>query len=90
MCTLTSLQAVQADDMTPRQQALHVARHRIQTSHADIEVYQVVGTLEVALGGSWTETGTITALCAVLLQLERPGMSHQEASASTDASHVQL
>ena len=86
LCTPTSLRAVQADYMTPRQQALHVARHRIQTAHADFEVYHVVRTLAVALGASRTETGTITALRAVLLQLERPRMSHEEAITSTGAS----
>ena len=86
LCTPTSVRAVQANYMTPRQQALHVARHRIQTAHTDFEVYQVVRTLAVALGASRTETGTIKALRSVLLQLERPGMSDEEARASTGAS----
>ena len=72
--------------LTPRQQALHVARQRIHTAHVDVEVYQVVRTLAVALGASRTETGTIKALHSVLLQLERPGMSDEEARASTGAS----
>ena len=84
--TPTSLHAVQTDNMTPRQQALHVARHRIQAARVDVEVCQVVRTLAVALGASRTESGTIKALQAVLLQLERPGMSCDEARASTGAS----
>tara|TARA_B100000768_G_scaffold154007_1_gene150499 strand:+ start:217 stop:507 length:291 start_codon:yes stop_codon:yes gene_type:complete len=72
--------------MTPKQQALHVARHRIQAARVDIEVCQVVRTLAVALGASRTEGGTIKALHAVLIQLERPGMSCDEACASTGAS----
>ena len=72
--------------MTPRQQALHVARHRIQATRDDVEVCQVVRTLAVALGASRTETATIKALRAVLLQLERPEMSREEARASTGAS----
>ena len=82
----TSLHTVRSDDVTPRQQALHVARQRIHTAHVDVEVYQVVRTLAVALGASRTETGTIKALHAVLLQLERPEMSHEEARVSTGAS----
>ena len=84
--TPTSPHAVQTDNMTPRQQALHVARHRIQAARVDVEVCQVVRTLAVALGASRTESGTIKALQAVLLQLERPGMSCDEACASTGAS----
>ena len=72
--------------MTPRQQALHVARHRIQATSVDVEVCQAVRTLAVALGASRTETATIKALRAVLLQLERPEMSREEARASTGAS----
>ena len=85
-CPPTSLHAVQTDNMTPKQQALHVARHRIQAARVDIEVCQVVRTLAVALGASRTEGGTIKALHAVLIQLERPGMSCDEACASTGAS----
>ena len=84
--TPTSLQAVRTDSMTPRQQALHVARHRIQATSVDVEVCQAVRTLAVALGASRTETATIKALRAVLLQLERPEMSREEARASTGAS----
>ena len=85
-CTPTSLQAVQADNMTPRQQALHVARHRLQVTSDAVEVVQVVRNLALALGASRTEGGTIKALHAVLLQLDRHGMSSDEACASTGAS----
>ena len=85
-CTPTSLHAVQPDNMTPRQQALHVARHRIQGTQDAVEVVQVVRNLAIALGASRTEGGTIKALHAVLLQLDRHGMSSEEACASTGAS----
>ena len=71
---------------TQQQQALHVARDRIKAARSDLEVYRVVRTLAIALGASRTEGGTITALHAVLLQLERPGLSCDEARASTGAS----
>ena len=85
-CTPTSLHAVQADNMAPRQQALHVARHRLQATRDDVEVVQVVRNLAIALGASRTEGGTIKALHAVLLQLDRHGMSCEQACASTGAS----
>ena len=85
-CTPTSLHAVQPDNMTPRQQALHVARHRIQGTQDAVEVVQVVRNLAIALGASRTEGGTIKALHAVLLQLDRHGMSCEQACASTGAS----
>ena len=85
-CKPTRLEAVQADTMTPGQQALRVARQRIQTARADVEVCQVVRTLAIALGASRAETGTIKALHSVLLLLERPRMSCEEACASTGAS----
>ena len=72
--------------MTPRQRALHVARQRMQIARTNIESYQVVHTLAVALGASQVEGGTITALLAVLLQMDRPGMSEKEAYTSTGAS----
>ena len=71
---------------TQQQQALHVARDRLKAAGSDLEVYRVVRTLAMALGASRIEGGTITALHAVLLQLERPGMSCDEARASTGAS----
>ena len=85
-CKPTRLEAVQADTMTPGQRALRVARQRIQTARADFEVCQVVRTLAIALGASRAETGTIKALHSVLLLLERPRMSCEEACASTGAS----
>ena len=42
--------------------------------------------LAVALGANRTEGGTIKALHAVLLQLDRPGMNDIEAYTSTGAS----
>ena len=74
--------------MTPGQQALHVARQCIQSSsmHTDAETSQVVRTLAVALGASRPEAGTIKALRAVVMLLERPEMSEEEAYTSTGAS----
>ena len=79
---------------TPRQQALHVARQRLsrvpipsmQISRTDAEIYQTVRTLSLALGSAKTEIATIRALHAVLLTLDRPGMSKKEAYTSTGAS----
>ena len=75
--------------MTPGQQALHVARQCIQSSsmHTDAEICQVVRTLAVALGASRPEAGTIKALRAVVMLLERPEMlSEEQACTSTGAS----
>eukprot|EP00964_Phaeocystis_antarctica_P042994 scaffold24650_cov82-Phaeocystis_antarctica.AAC.2 len=74
--------------MTPGQQALHVARQCIQSSsmHTDAETSQVVRTLAVALGASRPEAGTIKALRAVVMLLEQPEMSEEEAYTSTGAS----
>jgi hypothetical protein len=72
--------------MTPRQRALHVARQHMQIARTNIESYQVVQTLAVALGAGRVEGGTIKALLAVLLQMDRPGMSESEAYTSTGAS----
>ena len=72
--------------MILRGQALDVARHRIGLVHTDIEVRQVVGTLAMALGAKRTETGTIKALHAVLLQLVWPAMSNVEVCDSTACS----
>ena len=74
------------DGMTPRQQALHVARECMRIRRTDVEIYQVVRQLAVALGANRTEGGTIKALHAVLLQLDRPGMNDIEAYTSTGAS----
>jgi len=71
---------------TPGQQALHVARQCMQSPHTDAEICQVVSTLAVALGANRTEAGTIKALHAVLLLLNRPEMSQEEACTSTGAS----
>ena len=71
---------------TLRQQALHVARQRMQSSHTDAQIYKVAHTLSLALGSSRTESGTIKAVHAVLLHLDRPGMSEKEAYTATGAS----
>ena len=68
------------DSLTPRQRALHVARQRLQIARTSIESFQIVQTLAVALGAIHVEGGTIKALLAVLLQMDRPGMSQKEAS----------
>ena len=74
------------DSMAPRQQALHVARQHMETARTDAEIQQVVHTLATALGASRTESGTIKALHAVLLTLERPEMSDKQAYTSTGGS----
>ena len=66
--------------------ALMVARHHIQLANTDLEVQQVVRTLAAALGAARTELGTIKALHAVLIKLERPGLSDMQAYTSTNAS----
>eukprot|EP00964_Phaeocystis_antarctica_P078650 scaffold48918_cov72-Phaeocystis_antarctica.AAC.2 len=71
---------------TPRQQALHVARQRMQISRTDAEIHQIARTLSLALGSARTESATIKAVHAVLLHLDRPGMSKKEAYTSTGAS----
>jgi hypothetical protein len=72
--------------ITPRQRALHVARQHLRIARTNIESFLVVQTLAVALGASQVEGGTIKALHAVLLQMDRPGMSEKEAYTSTGAS----
>jgi hypothetical protein len=74
------------DSLTPRQRALHVARQRLQIARTSIESFQIVQTLAVALGAIHVEGGTIKALLAVLLQMDRPGMSDTGACTSTGAS----
>ena len=71
---------------TLRQQALHVARQRMQSSHTDAQIYKVAHTLSLALGSSRTEAGTIKAVHTVLLHLDRTGMSEKEAYTATGAS----
>ena len=71
---------------TPRQQALHVARELMQIARTEFEIFQVVRALALALGSVRTESGTIKAVHAVLLQLDRPGMSEKEAYTTTGAS----
>ena len=72
--------------MTPQQQALHAARHHMQTAHTDAALQDVIRTLAVALGAIRTETGTIKALHAVLFQLIWPGLSNVEVCTRTGAS----
>ena len=74
------------DSMTPRQRALHVARQHLKIVHTDAEREQVLHTLAMALGASRIEGGTIKALHAVLLTLERPEMSDKQAYTSTGGS----
>ena len=72
--------------MSTGQQALHVARHRMHAASVEVEAHRAIRTLAIALGASRTEGGTIKALQAVLLQLERPEMSCDEARTATGAS----
>ena len=71
---------------TPQQHALHVALDRMKAARSDVEKYYILRALAVALGAARTESGTINALHAVLLQLERPELSCEEACASSGAS----
>ena len=63
-----------------------MARQSLQIARTDIEIFQVVRELSVAFGSIRTESGTIKAVHAVLLQLDRPGMSEKEAYTYTGAS----
>ena len=63
-----------------------MARQHLRIARTNIESFLVVQTLAVALGASQVEGGTIKALHAVLLQMDRPGMSEKEAYTSTGAS----
>ena len=76
----------ETDCVTRGQQALHVARQRMQVSSTDAEIDQVVDTLALALGATRPEARTRKALLAVLVLLDRPEMSEQEVCASTGAS----
>jgi hypothetical protein len=76
--------------MTRGQQALYVARHRMQISCTDAEINQLVQTLALALGATRPENATLKALFAVLVHLNRPDMSAQEVCASTGASLTNL
>ena len=68
------------------EQVLQTALHDVQGAQTEAEVWNAVRTLALALGAVRTETSTIQALHAVLLQLLRPDMSDTEACASTAAS----
>ena len=72
--------------MTRGQQALYMARQRMQISRTDAEINQVVHTLALALGAARPEDATLKALLAVLVRLNHPEMSEQEVCASTGAS----
>jgi len=74
------------DGMTRGQQALHMARQRMQIARTDAEINQVVNTLALALGATRPEDATLKALFAVLVHLNRPEMSEREVCASTGAS----
>ena len=76
--------------MTRGQQALYVARQRMQISCTDAEINQLVKTLALALGATRPENATRKALFAVLVHLNRPEMSEQEVCASTGASLTNL
>ena len=71
-------------------QALHVARQSLRVASTEFEIFQVCGTLATALVvtrvTSGAHSGGIKAVHAVLLKLERPGMSDKEACTSTGAS----
>ena len=73
--------------MTPRQTALYLALLQLsQRARTEVEIHQIVRALALALGASRTESGSIKALHAVLIQMGRPGMSEEEAYRATGAS----
>ena len=72
--------------MTRGQQALYMARQRMQISRTDAEIHQVVHTLALALGATRTEAASRKALLAVLVLLNRPEMSEQEVCTSMGVS----
>ena len=72
--------------MTRGQQALYMARQRMQISRTDAEINQVVHTLALALGATRTEAASRKALLAVLVLLNRPEMSEQEVCTSMGVS----
>jgi len=72
--------------MTRGQQALYMARQRMQISRTDAEINQVINTLALALGAARPENATRKAVFAVLVSLNRPELSDQEVCASTGAS----
>ena len=63
-----------------------MARQSLWITRTDVEIFQVLRTLSLALGSTRTESGTIKAVHAVLLDLDQPGMTEREASARTGAS----
>jgi hypothetical protein len=73
--------------MTPRQTALYLALLQLsQFARTEVEIHQIVRALALALGAIRTESGSIKALHAVLIQMGRPGMSEEEAYRATGAS----
>ena len=72
--------------VTRGQQALYMARQRMQISRTDAEIHQVVHTLALALGATRTEAASRKALLAVLVLLNRPEMSEQEVCTSMGVS----
>ena len=63
-----------------------MARQSLQITRTDVDIFKVIRTLCLALGSTRTESGTVKAVHAVLLQLDRPGMAEREAAALTGAS----
>ena len=84
------LQHQQQQQQQQALQALHVARQSLRVASTEFEIFQVCGTLATALVvtrvTSGAHSGGIKAVHAVLLKLERPGMSDKEACTSTGAS----
>ena len=68
-----------------RMQALHVARQSLRTTRTDEEIFKVIRNLSLALGSTRTESGTIKAVHAALLNLDQP-MAERDAAALTGAS----
>ena len=56
-----------------------MARQSLRIARNDFEILKVCRELSVAFGSIRTESGTIKEVHAVLLQLDRPGMSGMEA-----------
>ena len=68
-----------------RMQAVHVARQSLQNTRDGEEICKILRHLCLALGSTRTESGTIKAVHAALLNLDQP-MAERDAAALTGAS----
>ena len=68
-----------------RMQAVHVARQSLQNTRDGEDICKILRNLCLALGSTRTESGTIKAVHAALLNLDQP-MAERDAAALTGAS----